>query len=109
MVQLQGRVQTWLVFMSFCVLEFKSRTQTGDDVYEPAEDTFVFLDGLEKELKDGKLASHKLAVEIGSGNGLVSAAWEKWSGSSVISVDINPRAAQCTFDVLRQKLDLFLV
>ena len=88
--------------------DYKAWYNYKDDVYEPAEDTFVFLDGLEKELKEAKIVKPSLSVEIGSGNGLVSAAWEKWSGSAVISVDINTKAAECTAQVLRHGfIDLF--
>ena len=45
-------------------------TKIRDTVYEPAEDTFVFLDGLEKEISQHLVKG--LVCEIGCGNGLGS-------------------------------------
>ena len=45
-------------------------TYIRDTVYEPAEDTFVFLDGLEKEISQDLVKG--LVCEIGCGNGLGS-------------------------------------
>lgn len=45
-------------------------TQIRDTVYEPAEDTFVFLDGLESEISQHLVKG--LVCEIGCGNGLGS-------------------------------------
>jgi hypothetical protein len=39
----------------------------NDDVYEPSEDTFVFLDGLEMELESTLSQKPGLALEIGYG------------------------------------------
>merc|ERR1712130_566370 len=63
-----------------------------DTVYEPSEDTFVFLDGIEREL-DGLPAG--LGLEIGCGSGLVSVAFSKWLKCPVIASDINVSAAEC--------------
>ncbi|CAG5082265.1 Oidioi.mRNA.OKI2018_I69.PAR.g10079.t2.cds [Oikopleura dioica] len=53
-----------------------------DSVYEPSEDSFVFLDGIEKELQDKCLEKPGLAVEIGSGSGVNEwNAANNWSGA----------------------------
>ena len=66
----------------------------SDDVYEPSEDTFIFLDGIDSQLESKKLVSG-LAVEIGCGSGLVSVSFSKWVNCPVVSIDINKTAAKC--------------
>ena len=77
--------------------DYKAWYNYSDSVYEPSEDTFVFLDGLEVE---SERRSFGLCVELGTGSGLVSAAVEKWTKSAVIGIDINQQAAQCTRQLL---------
>ncbi|KAM3718233.1 eRF1 methyltransferase catalytic subunit [Dirofilaria immitis] len=43
-----------------------------DNVYEPAEDTFLLLDALEKDKKSLEELKPNVIVEIGSGSGIVS-------------------------------------
>lgn len=68
------------------------------EVYEPREDTFLFLDALELEI--GELYSLKptVAVEIGSGSGVVITALANIFGTSCIyfATDINPDACLAT-------------
>ncbi|KAL9934002.1 hypothetical protein V8E36_007084 [Tilletia maclaganii] len=100
-------------------------TQDFRHVYEPAEDTFILLDALEQDQEalrgqtafiryaDGKAVEKtpedafllplpkrpRLCVEIGSGSGCVSAFIAKIAGSSqtaILSLDVNPRAADAT-------------
>jgi release factor glutamine methyltransferase len=66
-----------------------------DKVYEPAEDTYLFLDALEADAEFLKKAKPSLCVEIGSGSGLVMTFLAKILGpsaASFIGIDINPDA-----------------
>jgi len=68
----------------------------GDDfenVYEPSEDTYLFMDALEKELPDLKASRPAVIVEIGCGSGMISAYLAKnFHGPAYIATDINPHA-----------------
>ncbi|KAG6814024.1 hypothetical protein H0H92_003874 [Tricholoma furcatifolium] len=69
-----------------------------DHVYEPAEDTFILLDALEKDEQELKDLRPLISLEIGSGSGCVSAFIGKILGPSVLYLcsDINPYACKCT-------------
>ena len=69
-----------------------------ENVYEPAEDSFLLLDALEQELPmlQNEL-DPKIAVEIGSGSGIISCALASvLQNCHVIALDINPDACQAT-------------
>jgi len=71
-----------------------------ETVYEPAEDTYILLDALEKDEGNIKACSPRLCLEIGSGSGCVSAFLARMLGHSnclYLCTDINPRATFCTF------------
>lgn len=58
-----------------------------EDVYEPAEDSFLFVDNLEVNEND-------TVIDIGTGCGILAiVAAEK--SSEIIAVDINPHAVRC--------------
>jgi len=67
-----------------------------DEVYEPAEDTFLLLDSLESELPFLSKLRPLICVEIGPGSGVISAAIESalHSKTFVISCDVNPQVSR---------------
>ncbi|KAJ3370621.1 HemK methyltransferase member 2 [Allomyces arbusculus] len=70
-----------------------------DHVYEPAEDTFLFLDALEEDMEAILVPlSPKICLEIGSGSGCVSTflAMHLKTPTLYLTTDINPRACTAT-------------
>ena len=62
--------------------------ETGHDVYDPAEDTFLLLETVHVNPTDAVL-------ELGTGCGLIALAYARL-GASVVCTDINPSAVQLT-------------
>uniref|UniRef100_A0A8D0H3L7 Methyltransferase HEMK2 n=1 Tax=Sphenodon punctatus TaxID=8508 RepID=A0A8D0H3L7_SPHPU len=76
------------------------------EVYEPAEDTFLLLDALER---DAELLRVEICLEVGSGSGIVSTFVASIVGPKAfyICTDINPMAGHCTLETAaRNKVDI---
>ena len=73
------------------IVEYKgTKIETCQDVYEPAEDTFLLLDALESI----GLEKTDSVLEIGTGTGIVAIHVAKRVGR-VTATDVNQRAAMC--------------
>lgn len=91
------------------MLEYKGiYYETHPEVYEPAEDTFLFAENLQVERRDRVL-------DIGTGTGLLAIIASK-KCSKVTATDINPHAIDCavknlitnkSYNVELKKGDLF--
>jgi release factor glutamine methyltransferase len=73
-------------------------------VYEPAEDSFLFMDALKKDLPflEKRMPPVPRSLEIGCGSGIISAYLSNILGRGIFTAtDINPRAAQATAATFR--------
>ncbi|KAI9309469.1 S-adenosyl-L-methionine-dependent methyltransferase [Cunninghamella echinulata] len=70
-----------------------------DNIYEPAEDTFLLLDALEEDQELIKSLKPSLCLEIGSGSGCVITLLGKIIGNQALYLtsDLNPKACQATY------------
>lgn len=68
-----------------------------EKVYQPAEDTFLLLDALEKDL-DYLERSGNVCLEVGSGSGTIITAMSKTLKGPrlMIATDVNPEACKTT-------------
>ena len=68
------------------------------EVYEPAEDTFLFLDALQADCQFLRSKRPKVCLEIGCGSGVVSTFAAKMLGSETfyLCTDINEKAVDIT-------------
>jgi release factor glutamine methyltransferase len=64
---------------------------TTQQVYEPSEDSFLLAETALSEIKD----SEKV-IEVGCGSGIISAVIKANKKVSIIGVDINPFAVECS-------------
>lgn len=75
------------------------------NVYEPSEDTFLFLDALEADAAYLKSTKPEIIAEVGSGSGVVITALYQIFGTSCayFATDINPQC--CLATTLTSKLN----
>jgi release factor glutamine methyltransferase len=59
----------------------------NDDVYEPAEDSFLFAENLH-------IATDETVLDLGTGSGILAVFAAKTAGN-VVAVDVNPYAIRC--------------
>ncbi len=75
------------------------------EVYEPREDSFLFLDALEADKEFLFSAPRTVILEIGPGSGVVSTHLSSLMGSdrpaAFFACDINPAAARVTSQTFR--------
>lgn len=69
------------------------------EVYDPAEDTFLLIDALEKEAEELR-SGVDICLEIGCGSGVVSTFVASLIGPKAwyLCTDVNPTAALCTME-----------
>ncbi|WP_214045563.1 HemK2/MTQ2 family protein methyltransferase [Methanomethylovorans sp.] len=71
----------------------KACVKLTDDVYEPAEDSFLLADATLGYAKEGMKV-----LEIGTGTGFISAVLQSNLDVDVLATDINPYAVRCACD-----------
>ena len=83
-----------------------------EDVYEPAEDSFLMLDALEHDLQEIRDLRPTLCLEIGTGSGILSVGLASVLNESChfLATDVNPKACKAaTRTALRNGVNLDVV
>jgi release factor glutamine methyltransferase len=60
-------------------------------VYEPSEDSFLLAEAALSEIKD-----NESILDVGCGSGIISAVISANTKATIVGIDINPYAAECT-------------
>uniref|UniRef100_A0A914WC68 Methyltransferase HEMK2 n=1 Tax=Plectus sambesii TaxID=2011161 RepID=A0A914WC68_9BILA len=83
--------------MSLATPQYRLTPEEEESVYDPAEDTFLLLDALEKDAQVIRAARPMVVLEIGCGSGVVSTfAANMLDGPCCsLATDLNVLAAQC--------------
>jgi len=74
-----------------CLIYRNASVKTAQQVYEPAEDSFLLADAALSEVRD-----RDRVLEVGCGSGIISAVIKANTKASVVGIDINPFAARCS-------------
>ena len=89
-----------------------TKSKLKELVYEPSEDTFLFLDALEQELTYLTKLEPLLALEIGSGSGVVITFLAKHlkTNSFYLAVDVNKNACLASKETsIENSIDLNII
>ena len=74
-----------------CLIYRNASVKTAQQVYEPAEDSFLLADAALSEVRNSDRV-----LEVGCGSGIISAVIKANTKASVVGIEINPFAARCS-------------
>ena len=74
-----------------CLIYRNASVKTAQQVYEPAEDSFLLADAALSEVRNSDRV-----LEVGCGSGIISAVIKANTKASVVGIDINPFATRCS-------------